>query len=516
MIAENYKKIIHLLLLTAIFTAVILPTMGRVSLWEIDEGRYLVCAQNAIDKGRWIIPEYNGRPRIAKPPLMVWLVAASSVLFNHGKVNEFTARLPSAVAAFLTVLLLYLFIYNRLKDPDTAFFSAFVLLTSYLFVKQARFAITDMVLLFFVTSSIFALINGFEQEKRWSVIGGFILMGFGFMDKGPVAFVIPSCVVLLYLYSRQILTDSLKKRDTLIGFLLFLAISVWWPLYVGKPYWEKFIIGSNVKRFAYNPSWRTSMFFYLFNFPANFFVWSAFIPVVFHLIKRKTPDELSLFFIWFCFVFVLFSISDTKRSSYILPLYPAAAAITGWALNRLKPLENRLTEFERTCRISKTLLFTSLAAIGVSGFGKILLKAFSLDWLFTILAVSAVYAFILYILREKTVKLFLSAALGFALIYTNVYQPLADKAFHSPKYCSSMIKEAVKDGPLFVYGSIRANELFYINREIHKLDLSEKARTKGVYVYTRKPRKFEKRFPHAEKILCCSYQKETLCLYKLK
>ncbi len=513
MTRKNYKKIIYPFILAITLTLIIFPTLGKVSLWEIDEGRYLICAQNAIDKGKWIIPEYNGGPRIVKPPLMVWLVAISSILLNKGKVNEFTARFPSAIAACFTVFLLYFFIYKKLKNIELAFLSAFVLSTSYLFFKQARFAITDMVLLFFITSSIFSFFIGFEEDRKSFLILGFICMGLGFMDKGPVAFIIPTFVLLIYLYSRGQLIESLRKKEIIWGFLIFLAISLWWPLYVGKPYWEKFIVSSNVKRFAYNPSWKTSMFFYLYNFPAHFFVWSAFIPTIFHIMKRKRPENLSLFFIWFAFVFVFFSISDTKRSSYILPLYPAASVITGWAFNELKNMETKVIE-TLAPRTSKLLLFSGIIASGLLGFGKIIIKDFKIIHLILIFVTSTIYILGLFRLRKSLFKLFLSAALGFSLIYTNIYQPLADKAFHSPKYCSNLIKDIVKDSPLFVYGSIRANELFYLKKaKISKIKTLDEL-PKGSYIYTRKPSKFEKKFPHLKRVLCCSYQKEKLCLYK--
>jgi len=98
----------EMLLLVLLSCAVLLPSLSTTSLWDPDEGRYAVCARTAIEEGHWIIPYYNGHPRVVKRPLMVWLVAASSLALNHGEVTEWTARLPSVVAAVLTVLTTFL------------------------------------------------------------------------------------------------------------------------------------------------------------------------------------------------------------------------------------------------------------------------------------------------------------------------------------------------------------------------------------------------------------------------
>gem|GEM_PF-3991262 len=66
---------------------------------------------------------------------------------------------------------------------------------------------------------------------------------------------------------------------------------------------------------------------------SDFAPWSLFVPaaVVYAFIhKNKLPEgRLSFFLTWFFAVLIFFSLSDSKRSPYILPLYPAAAMLTG-------------------------------------------------------------------------------------------------------------------------------------------------------------------------------------------
>ena len=70
-----------------------------------DEPRYASTARDMVLNGNWIVPHFNGVPRINKPPLFYWAIAISYKLFG---INEFSARLPSALAATGTVLITYL------------------------------------------------------------------------------------------------------------------------------------------------------------------------------------------------------------------------------------------------------------------------------------------------------------------------------------------------------------------------------------------------------------------------
>ncbi len=501
---SKYKQTAVLLLTIAVFCLSVFPTLGSVSLWDPDEGRYLVCAKNAIEHGHWLVPVYNGGPRVEKPPLMVWLVAASSILLNGGKVNEFTARLPSAVFALLTLVVLFLLVRWHTGDGAVAALSSFFLSTSLLFVKQARFAITDMVLLFFITSAIFAGAVAVERGSKAATIAAFFLCALGFMDKGPVALVIPAVVVLLFAASERKLSN-IPWKVVPVGLAVFALAALWWPALVGKPYWHKFIYKSNIERLLHNPSWKTGPLFYVFNFPTHFLLASALTPAVAVALKRYRRANLSLFLIWFCVVFVLFSISDTKRSSYILPLYPAAAAVFAWAFERIG-------EDSRALRTSLALMMgaITLALLWFTVFA-LVRGAPPLYYTASVGAIFGVWTlFFAAKNRPKALALVLCAL--FSLAYTNLYQPAYDRLHHSPKRCVEKMKEIVKDAPLYVYGSLRSNELWYWGRTKIPRITDTTPVEEGSYFYTRERQVF---LPGREKrVLCCSYQKHRLCLYR--
>ena len=112
--------------------------------------------RDMILNGNWIVPHFNGVPRINKPPLFYWVVAISYKIFG---INEFSARLPSALAAIGTVLITYLW-GKRLEDRKNGFWAGMVLMASPLFFLISRFCITDMLLTFLsAPASTFSLSN---------------------------------------------------------------------------------------------------------------------------------------------------------------------------------------------------------------------------------------------------------------------------------------------------------------------------------------------------------------------
>src|SRR2546428_758707 len=78
---------------------------GSRGLYDPDEGRYTGVALQMLDTGDFLVPSLEpGHFHLTKPPLTYWALAASIALFDH---NEWAARLPNALAFFLTALIVY-------------------------------------------------------------------------------------------------------------------------------------------------------------------------------------------------------------------------------------------------------------------------------------------------------------------------------------------------------------------------------------------------------------------------
>src|SRR5436853_4132675 len=98
------SRLPHYALLLAVAAALTLPNLGGPSLWDIDEGLNAEAAREMYESGNWVVPKFNFQLRDAKPALLYWLQVAAYSVFG---VNEFAARLPSALAAMFAALAVY-------------------------------------------------------------------------------------------------------------------------------------------------------------------------------------------------------------------------------------------------------------------------------------------------------------------------------------------------------------------------------------------------------------------------
>ena len=74
--------------------------LGAGELWRTESLRAIIAAE-FLRSGNWIVPTLYGEPLFTKPPGMYAAIALVSWPF--GGVSEWTARLPSALAASITV-----------------------------------------------------------------------------------------------------------------------------------------------------------------------------------------------------------------------------------------------------------------------------------------------------------------------------------------------------------------------------------------------------------------------------
>jgi 4-amino-4-deoxy-L-arabinose transferase-like glycosyltransferase len=81
-----------------------IPFIGNLHLFDWDEINFAEAAREMLVTGDYLTVQIFFEPFWEKPPLFIWLQAASMHLFG---VNEFAARFPNAIAGVLTLFVLY-------------------------------------------------------------------------------------------------------------------------------------------------------------------------------------------------------------------------------------------------------------------------------------------------------------------------------------------------------------------------------------------------------------------------
>ncbi|MEZ6073858.1 MAG: glycosyltransferase family 39 protein [Pirellulales bacterium] len=138
------------LVVLAVAGTVFLVNLGGARLFDEDEPKNAACGQEMFAAGEWIVPSFNGELRTDKPILLYWCMLAS---FHVLGVNEWSARLPSALFAVGTTLLVYQ-LGRRLFFAPGGFWAALVLATSVMFDVAGRAATPDSTFVFFTTLTL--------------------------------------------------------------------------------------------------------------------------------------------------------------------------------------------------------------------------------------------------------------------------------------------------------------------------------------------------------------------------
>jgi 4-amino-4-deoxy-L-arabinose transferase-like glycosyltransferase len=337
---QQYAQIIILLVFCFILYFL---NLGRWDLWNPDEPRYAQVAREMVNGGDWILMHHNGKTYSDKPPLFFWLIGLSSFLWQG--FTSFSVRFPPALFGILTVILTFL-LGKNLYSPRAGFLSGLVLATSLEFAYLSTRANIDSTLTFFTTASLLCFIlwakyrNGEEGKKRQlerlSIYGFYISMALATLAKGPVGFILPLLVGLIYLLVQQD-WKGIREMKLLPGMLLMMAIVLSWYLPAvwkgGQDFLNDTLFKHTIDRYSKGWSHVKPIYYYFINFPVNFLPWIFFLPAAMGygyskeaIEKRK--DFLFLL-IWFVVIFLFFTLSKGKRELYLLPLFPAASIMVG-------------------------------------------------------------------------------------------------------------------------------------------------------------------------------------------
>ncbi len=343
---------IPLLLLFLLSGLLFFIGLGSMGLTDRDEGRNAEAGREMFASGDLVTPTFNGELRVAKPVFVYWLMTASYHVFG---VNEFAARFPSALFGVALIVMHYLFL-TRLRGPTVGLYGALMLLLNIEILALGRMAITDSVLIFFTTLSLYSFWLGLHEPgsgRHW-IWGFYVGMALATLTKGPVGFAVPLITVLLYLLATRRWQLFWDRGAPLPGTLLFVILAGPWYtamlLIHGDAYSTEAKVHTVGRFLAPMEGHGVGWWFYVPVLLLGFYPWSSFLPSglyraymswrAFRTEQSQSPtpsasrtaddsyDELDWFMgIWIVGVFIFFSISSTRLPHYIGPLFPACAIL---------------------------------------------------------------------------------------------------------------------------------------------------------------------------------------------
>ncbi len=313
-----------------------------------DEPRFAEASREMIERGDYVVPYFNNRVRLDKPPLTYWCQVVSYRIFGE---NAFAARFPTAVAAALTAV--GIFAWGRRMNLDRAgFWAALIFSLCLQTFMHAKAAVADMWLVLFVLLGHWAgyelLRDRFGGSWRSAVLPPndnpiwwwlfYLSLALAFLAKGPIGWV-PLGTVVIFQFLRPV--PHFARRFLFVrGILLVLGLVALWGVPALLRTHGQFLaigIGQHVIGRSFGAMQGhgsrsilislLSLPFYFATVFASFAPWSAKLPWLTRRLWQKR-DVLDVYLIaGSALVFLIFSFVKTKLPHYSLPAFPLLALL---------------------------------------------------------------------------------------------------------------------------------------------------------------------------------------------
>ncbi len=310
------------LLLFVVVIIIFFVNLGAGGLPSAQEGRAGIVARNMLETGNWEHIVYYGAITTEKPILCYWFYALSGLIL--GGINEFSVRVPSALAAIITVIISCHMAF-RIYGRKTAILSGYILSTMTLFVNLGHIARIDIVLCAFYTALMslmyFGYFKDFKANKLLYIF--YPLLGLSILVKGPLsAGLIGITVILIVAIKRN--PKIIWDMKPIYGVIVVLLIAAPWFIIEnmrtnGAFSWD-FFVNQNISRFTgidmtYRDGKRGPIFFYLPKLFVSALPWAIFIPfALVNYFKKLKKLKWSTYYlvIWFFVVFIFFTLAAIK------------------------------------------------------------------------------------------------------------------------------------------------------------------------------------------------------------
>lgn len=310
------------------------------------EPREAIVSLSMLKYGNWTLPVNSGTDIAYKPPLLHWCIALLSSI--TGQVTPFTSRLPSALSLIAMIIAGYAF-YSKRISAKTAFMAGLVTLTCFEVHRAGTLCRVDMLLCSLTVIALYQLHKWGERDMRGFPFIAVLCMSGAFLTKGPIGIILPCLVEFVYLWIRG------KKLIRLICTFALLAISacaipaIWYVAAYrqGGDHFLQLVYEENVLRFLGKMSYSSHEKPVYYNFITVIAGYTPYTLLVLlslfslkYTVKRysagdlwarlkayiRRMDDTRLFsMLSIILIFVFYCIPKSKRSVYLLPIYPFIA-----------------------------------------------------------------------------------------------------------------------------------------------------------------------------------------------
>jgi len=360
----------YLLLLLLIFPIVFLK-LGSFHMRWWDESMFVVNSYEMMHNGKWFSLYYDNVPDLfnTKPPITSWLQIFSVKCFGY---TEFAVRLPSAIAACCSVLILFRFTAKHF-DFLWAWIATLILLTSYGFIHYhtARTADSDSLLTLFVLVANLYFIEFILTKEKRNILLFFLFITIAVSIKLYAGLLFIPAYIIVLIYKKHF--KEFVFNWYFVGGMLLFIFSIGSLLYLREldspGYLNEVLFKDAGRMTTVVENHSQSTFFYIDNlFNLRFSIWSSFfvIGVLFVFFKEKSdePNILKIIFLFILVYLTIITISITKLDWYDMPIFPYLALIAAYPIyyliQSIFKKEKQLSLLKKTSIVTLIFLYPYL------------------------------------------------------------------------------------------------------------------------------------------------------------
>lgn len=318
----------------------------------------------------WIIPYFNGEPRLNKPPMNYWLTQASSAIFHAGVITDVDGRIPSALAG-VWMAIMTVWCGRMLFGWSVGLWASALLATTTGFSEYTHSARPEMVYASLCATALALFIASWrthnqgwkQQAAAW---GMWACFGLATLTKGPhvpAAFLFSFVVILaLHPASRSRIRTVLRPMSGMV-ILAAIAMPWWWAIssHLGMETLSDSELAG--RRFRVSP-FNILEPYYLYRTWGLLLPWVPLFPGAAYLIFKRSRYGYAARFIGLLILIgvVVLGFGGGKRDYYMLPYTVPLSLLMSLALRDAMALISGWLNLSR----SRTMVFV-LMTIGLFG-----------------------------------------------------------------------------------------------------------------------------------------------------
>ncbi len=298
-----------------------------------DEATYTSSAIHMILTGDWMTPTLLGRWIFEKPPLVMWLSAASMMLFGIG---PFASRIPALAAGALIVCLCFA-IAGFLRSRSAGLICALLAISNQVLFTLSRRNMTDILLAAAVLTALATLVADPQLDRRRSQVLFGVCIAAGILAKS-IGGLLPAAAALLFTGGSG--EPGRVRRCWKVAVVtaagVFLASP--WFVYNLFTHTEWFLADTGMQIFStglrrYQTSSENHLTFYLVRLlyaaPAALLLFVSGVPALISGLRRRDPAALLLtsFLVVLAAALAAFHFHSEQYLTPVMPVIVLTAAV---------------------------------------------------------------------------------------------------------------------------------------------------------------------------------------------